>query len=286
MQRTIMITGCSSGIGAALARELHRKGQQVIATARRPETLAPLAELGITTLPLDVNDDQSIAAAMDRVAESVGSLDMLINNAGFSQVGVVLDLTREDLRRQYETNVIAPVAVTRAAMPLLRAAVAQRGSATLVNVGSIVGLFTTPYAAAYCSSKAAVHSISDALRMELKPFGIEVVMIQPGGVRSSFGDHAEEGIRLPEDSLYKGAEAGIRARAQAGQQNATPAEEFVVPVVEKLLRDNPPAIIRGGANSVRLPLLKKLLPLRLFDAQVSKVFGLDRFKPESRGQPE
>jgi NAD(P)-dependent dehydrogenase (short-subunit alcohol dehydrogenase family) len=281
-----MITGCSSGIGAALARELHRKGQQVIATARRPETLAPLAELGITTLPLDVNDDQSIAAAMDRVAESVGSLDMLINNAGFSQVGVVLDLTREDLRRQYETNVIAPVAVTRAAMPLLRAAVAQRGSATLVNVGSIVGLFTTPYAAAYCSSKAAVHSISDALRMELKPFGIEVVMIQPGGVRSSFGDHAEEGIRLPEDSLYKGAEAGIRARAQAGQQNATPAEEFVVPVVEKLLRDNPPAIIRGGANSVRLPLLKKLLPLRLFDAQVSKVFGLDRFKPESRGQPE
>jgi NAD(P)-dependent dehydrogenase (short-subunit alcohol dehydrogenase family) len=286
MQRTIMITGCSSGIGAALARELHRKGQQVIATARRPETLAPLAELGITTLPLDVNDDQSIAAAMDRVAESVGSLDMLINNAGFSQVGVVLDLTRDDLRRQYETNVIAPVAVTRAAMPLLRAAVAQRGSATLVNVGSIVGLFTTPYAAAYCSSKAAVHSISDALRMELKPFGIEVVMIQPGGVRSSFGDHAEEGIRLPEDSLYKGAEAGIRARAQAGQQNATPAEEFVVPVVEKLLRDNPPAIIRGGANSVRLPLLKKLLPLRLFDAQVSKVFGLDRFKPESRGQPE
>ncbi len=283
MQRTIMITGCSSGIGAALARELHRKGQQVIATARRPETLAPLAELGITTLPLDVNDDQSIAAAMDRVAESVGSLDMLINNAGFSQVGVVLDLTREDLRRQYETNVIAPVAVTRAAMPLLRAAVAQRGTATLVNVGSIVGLFTTPYAAAYCSSKAAVHSISDALRMELKPFGIEVVMIQPGGVRSSFGDHAEEGIRLPEGSLYKGAEAGIRARAQAGQQNATPAEEFVVPVVEKLLRDKPPAIIRGGANSVRLPLLKKLLPLRLFDAQVSKVFGLDRFKPESGG---
>jgi NAD(P)-dependent dehydrogenase (short-subunit alcohol dehydrogenase family) len=279
MQRNILITGCSSGIGAALACELHRKGQRVFATARRPDTLQPLQNLGIETLALDVNDEQSIATAMAAVTDAAGSLDMLINNAGFSQVGAVLDLTREDLRGQYETNVIAPVAVTRAAMPLLRAAVEKQGTATLVNVGSIVGLFTTPYAAAYCSSKAAIHSLSDALRMELKPFGIDVVMIQPGGVRSAFGNHAEEGLRLPEDSLYKKAEAGIRARAQAGQQQATPAEEFVVPVVEKLLQSPPPAIIRGGTNSVRLPMMKKLLSLRSFDAQVAKVFGLDRFKP-------
>ena len=99
--------------------------------------------------------EDSIAAAMAQVREGVGQLDMLINNAGFSQVGAVLDLSREDLRSQYETNVIAPVAVARAAMPLLRAAVAAHGSASLVNVGSIVGLFTTPYAAAYCSSKAS-----------------------------------------------------------------------------------------------------------------------------------
>jgi NAD(P)-dependent dehydrogenase (short-subunit alcohol dehydrogenase family) len=281
MQRTILITGCSSGIGAALCRELHGRGQRVFATARRPESLEPLAERGIETLPLDVNDDASIAAALSAVGSAAGSIDMLINNAGFSQVGAVVDLTREDLRRQYETNVIAPVAVTRAALPLLRSAVKQRGGATLVNVGSIVGLFTTPYAAAYCSSKAALHSLSDALRMELKPFGIDVVMIQPGGVRSAFGDHAEEAIRLPEDSLYRPAEAGIRARAQAGQQNATPAEDFVGPVVDKLLGQAPPAIIRGGAGSLRLPLLKKLLPLRLFDRQVAKVFGLDRFRPDA-----
>ncbi len=279
MQRTILITGCSSGIGSALARELNKRGQRVYATARRPGTLAPLAEAGIETLSLDVNDEDSIAAAMAQVREGAGHLDMLINNAGYSQVGAVLDLTREDLRGQYETNVIAPVAVARAAMPLLRAAVAANGRASLVNVGSIVGLFTTPYAAAYCSSKAAIHSLSDALRMELAPFGISVVMIQPGGVRSAFGDHAEAAIRLPEDSLYKAAEAGIRARAQAGQQNATPAEEFVVPVVDKLLQEPPPAIIRGGAGSVRLPLLKKLLPLKTFDKQVSKIFGLDRFRP-------
>jgi NAD(P)-dependent dehydrogenase (short-subunit alcohol dehydrogenase family) len=206
---------------------------------------------------------------------------MLVNNAGFSQVGAVLDLSREDLRRQYETNTIAPVAVTRAAMPLLRSAVACGKQAMVVNVGSIVGLFTTPWAAAYCSSKAALHSLSDALRMELKPFGVRVVIVQPGGVRSAFGDHAEETMQLPPDSLYKGAEEGIRARAQAGQTGAMPVEDFIPPVVDKLLRDRPPAIIRGGTNSVRVPLMKKLLPLEKFDAAIAKVFGLDKFRPDS-----
>ncbi len=200
---------------------------------------------------------------------------MLVNNAGFSQVGAVVDLSRDDLRRQYETNVIAPVAVTSLAMPLLRAAVTVNGSASVAIVGSIVGLLTTPFAAAYCSSKAAVHSLTDALRMELKPFGIRVISIQPGGVRSSFGEHAEEAIRLPPGSIYGPVERGIRARAQAGQQGATPADEFVVPVVESLLRDPPPRVIRGGTNSVRLPLLKKLLPAAMFDAKLSKIFGLD-----------
>ncbi len=279
MQRVILITGCSSGIGAAMAGELHRRGQRVYATARRPESLAPLAAQGLPTMALDVNDDASIAAAMAAVQAREGRLDMLVNNAGFSQVGAVVDLSREALRRQYETNVIAPVAVTRAALPLLRAGVAANGSAALVNVGSIVGLFTTPFAGAYCSSKAALHSLSDALRMELAPFGIRVVMIQPGGVRSAFGDHAQESIALPEDSVYQPVREGIEARSQAGQQGATPAEEFVVPVVDKLLSAAPPAIIRGGKNSTRLPLLKKLLPLRAFDRMAARVFGLDRFKP-------
>lgn len=279
MQRIILITGCSSGIGAAMAGEMHRRGHRVYATARRLETLAPLAEQGLATLALDVNDDSSIADVIATVEREEGRLDMLVNNAGFSQVGAVVDLTRENLRAQYETNVIAPVAMTRAALPLLRAGVAASGRAMLVNIGSIVGLFTTPFAGAYCSSKAAVHSLSDALRMELAPFGIQVVTVQPGGVLSAFGDHAEEGIQLPNDSVYKPVESDIRARAQAGQQGATPVQEFIVPVVDDLLRDSPPAIIRGGANSTKLPLLKKLLPLRMFDKMASRTFGLDRFKP-------
>lgn len=278
MQKTILITGCSSGIGAALAREFGKRGHRVYATARRAEALAALEAAGIRGLELDVNDDSSIARALDTVSREAGCLDLLVNNAGFSQVGAVIDLTREDLRRQYETNVIAPMAVTVQAVPLLRAAVAKSGSAVVANVGSIVGLFTTPFAAAYCSSKAAVHSLTDALRMELAPFGIHVVSIQPGGVRSSFGEHAEAAVRLPQDSLYQPVERGIRARAQAGQQGAMPAEVFVVPVVEALLRSSPPRVIRGGTNSVRLPLLKQLLPAAMFDAKLSKLFGLDALR--------
>ena len=278
MQKTILITGCSSGIGAALAREFGKRGHRVFATARRAEALAALEAEGIRGLELDVNDDSSIARALDTVSREAGCLDLLVNNAGFSQVGAVIDLTREDLRRQYETNVIAPMAVTGQAVPLLRAAVAKSGSAVVANVGSIVGLFTTPFAAAYCSSKAAVHSLTDALRMELAPFGIHVVSIQPGGVRSSFGEHAEAAVRLPQDSLYKPVESGIRARAQAGQQGAMPAEIFVVPVVDALLRSSPPRVIRGGTNSVRLPLLKQLLPAAMFDAKLSKLFGLDALR--------
>jgi NAD(P)-dependent dehydrogenase (short-subunit alcohol dehydrogenase family) len=276
MKKIILITGCSSGIGAALALEFHRRGHTVFATARRPAALAPLAEKGIRTLAIDVNDDASIAAAAAVIESEGGQVDVLINNAGFSQVGAVIDLSRDDLRRQYETNVIAPVAVTRAFLPMLRAAAARNGMAVVANVGSIVGLFATPFAGAYCSSKAAIHSLSDALRMELAPFAVRVVTIQPGGVRSSFGNHAEEALRLPPGSLYLPVADGVRARAQAGQNDATPAEEFVRPVVDALLAKTPPNVVRGGKNSVKLPLLKKLLPTAMFDAKLSRIFGLDR----------
>jgi len=212
------------------------------------------------------------------VREESGHLDVLVNNAGLPQVGAVVDLTRDDLRRHYETNVISPVMVTAKFLPLLRAAVTKNGSATLANVGSIVGLVATPFAGAYCSGKSALHALTDALRMELAPFGIDVVSIQPGGVRSSFGEHSAESVRLPDDSLFRKAEQGLLARAQAGQAGAVPAEEFAVPVVEKLLLAPPPRIIRGGTNSVRLPLLKRLLPARVLDAKLSKLFGLDALR--------
>ncbi len=279
-QKVVLLTGCSSGIGAAMARAFHRRGLRVFATARRPDSLAPLAGEGIATLALDVNDPASIAAALAQVGERAGRLDILVNNAGRSQVGALLDLERDALRQQFETNTIAPVDLARAALPLLRAAVDANGSALLVNIGSIVGLFTTPFAGAYCASKAALHALSDALRMELAPFGIRVITVQPGGVQSAFGDNAEAHLRLPEGSPYQPLEAGIRDRAQAGQRGATPTAAFVEPVVDKLLRDHLPAVIRGGRGSVVLVWMKRLLPRAWFDAAMARKFGLAGFAPE------
>jgi NAD(P)-dependent dehydrogenase (short-subunit alcohol dehydrogenase family) len=265
-----------------MAREFHHRGHTVYATARRIESLAPLSEQGIRALRLDVNDDASIAAAFAVIAQEQGKIDVLVNNAGFSQIGALIDLSREDLRSQYETNVIAPMAITKAAIGLLRATSNRTGrNAVLANVGSIVGLVATPFSGAYCSSKAAIHSLSDALRLELAPLGIHVVKIQPGGVISSFGNHAEVAVRLPADSLYQSVADSVRGRARIGQKSAIPAEEFVRPVVDALLSDKPPTIIRGGTGSIKLPLFSKVLPTAMLDAKLSEYFGVDGFVASS-----
>lgn len=273
--KVVLITGCSTGIGAALALEFHARGHVVYASARKLESLAPLVEKGIRALSLDVNDDQSIGSALATIEREQQRLDLLINNAGYGQFGAIVDLDRADMRHQFETNVIAPVAMVRAALPLLR--MAARGKrACVANVGSIVGITTTPFAGAYCASKAALHAISDAMRMELGPFGIDVVTVQPGGIQSHFGVNTSAAVRLPDDSIYQPVADGIRARAQAGQQNATPADAFARQVANALLSSNPPAAIRLGHNSTRLFLMRRLMPTRRLDAILKKLFGLDR----------
>jgi NAD(P)-dependent dehydrogenase (short-subunit alcohol dehydrogenase family) len=270
--RIALITGCSSGIGAALAEEFHRRGLRVVATARRVESLAALADKGVRTLALDVDDADSIAAAMAVVERETGRIDLLINNAGFGQFGAVIDMGRDELRRQFDTNVCAPVVLSRAALPLLR----RSTSACIVNIGSISGIVTTPFSGVYCASKAALHALSEALRMELAPFGIRVVIVQPGGIASNFGSAGEAHACLPEHSLYKPIERFVLGRARASQRGAMPADAFARAVVDALLRPDPPPVLRLGTHSTRLPFLKRWLPVRLLDRQLAKTFGLDR----------
>ena len=268
----VFITGCSSGIGAALAEEFHRRGQRVVATARRVESLAALAGKGVRTLALDVDDADSIAAAMEVVEREAGRIDLLINNAGFGQFGAVIDMGRDEMRRQFDTNVFAPVVLSRAALPLLR----KSASACIANIGSISGIVTTPFSGVYCASKAALHSLSEALRMELAPFGVRVVIVQPGGIASGFGKAGEVHARLPENSLYKPIERFVLGRARASQQGAMPAEAFARALADALLRPDPDPIIRLGTHSTRLPFLKRWLPTGVLDRKLRKMFGLDR----------
>ncbi|XHS78378.1 SDR family NAD(P)-dependent oxidoreductase [Burkholderiaceae bacterium UC74_6] len=271
--QTILITGCSSGIGAALAREFAGRGHRVIATARRIESLCALAALpNVVALPLDVDSSESIGALLHTLNARSLMPDMLINNAGFGCFGPMLDVPLEALRAQFETNVFAPVQLSAALLPLLR----QSPRACIAHVGSISGLVTTPFAGAYCASKAAIHAVADAMRLELAPLGVRVVTIQPGAIASEFGNTGEQHIHLAADSPFAPIAGAVKKRARASQSGATPAAEFTRIVADHLLDANAGPICRAGALSTKLPLLKRLLPMRRLDAKLRSLFGLDQ----------
>lgn len=172
---TVLITGCSSGIGRALADAFRDAGHEVWATARKPDDVDTLLAAGFAARQLDVNDGEALTRLADELEDRHGGLDILINNAGYGAMGPLLDGGVEAMRQQFETNVFALVGVTRALFPLLR-----RSRGLVVNIGSVSGVLVTPFAGAYCASKAAVHGLTDALRLELAPFGIQVMEVQPG----------------------------------------------------------------------------------------------------------
>jgi NADP-dependent 3-hydroxy acid dehydrogenase YdfG len=269
---SVLLSGCSSGIGKALAVEFASRNCNVIATARKPETFSELQHPNIKFLQLDVTDTASIQRCINDALALNGRIDILVNNAGFGLMGPLAEVGIGDLRSQFETNVIGLVALTQAALPAMMAQ--KRG--LIVNIGSISGVFTTPFAGAYCSSKAAVHSISDAMRIELAPFGIRVVTIQPGAIQSHFGQTAARSIDKfrSDSSQYNKYAAFIEQRAFASQQGATSAEALAVKVVDTLLSPNPPSLIRIGKKSILLPLLQRILPQSLQDAILARQFGL------------
>jgi NAD(P)-dependent dehydrogenase (short-subunit alcohol dehydrogenase family) len=272
MQQVVLITGCSSGIGAAMAEEFHRRGHIVYASARTAAALSTLSELGVHGLSLDVTDAQSIAAAMATIKAEQGHLDVLVNNAGFGLFGAVADLSAEDLRRQFDTNVVGPVQVLRAALPLML----QQRRGCVVNIGSVAGITPTPFSGGYSASKAALHILSDAMRMELAPFGIHVLTVQPGAILSRFGSNSTANVALPADSIYSVLAKRIRARAGASQKNGMPAELMAREVVAAALRDHPPAILRIGPSSFRMPALKRWWPVAWLDRKYSRMFALER----------
>ncbi|WP_237067510.1 SDR family oxidoreductase [Microbulbifer guangxiensis] len=277
--RVALITGCSSGIGRELALALHRRGTIVIATARRPESLQELADLGIATEALDVTSQADINRVVHALKAAYGRLDILINNAGYGQMGPLLELDTRVFEEQFRTNVFAPMALIRACAPLMRSA--KRG--VVCNIGSVSGVMPTPFSGAYCASKAALHALSDVLRLELKPFGIRVMTVQPGAIASEFGRHAQVSLRglLAPDSWYKRQEEVVQARALESQQNATLASTLARKVVKELLRKRPPAVLRVGNRSRLLPWMARWLPRGFRDWILSRRFRLRRLALKS-----
>ena len=184
--KAVLITGCSSGIGRATAQHLAQKGWTVYATARRAEAIADLEGAGCRTLGLDVTDEASMQAAVGAVEAEHGAVGVLINNAGYSQSGAVESVPIEDVRRQFETNVFGLVRLTQLVLPGMR----RQHWGKVVNISSMGANFVFPGGGFYHATKYAVDAISDALRFEVKGFGVDVIIIQPGLIKTEFGNAA------------------------------------------------------------------------------------------------
>lgn len=215
---SVLITGCSSGIGQAAALALHEAGRTVVATARNPATLSGLADRGLRTLALDVTDEAAMQAAVD----AAGPIDVLVNNAGYGLYGTVEQLPMAEIRRQFETNFFGLVRLTQLVLPGMRAA----GGGRILNVSSMGGRATLPGGAFYHASKYAVEALSDALRMEVARFGIDVVLIEPGPVRTPWNDVAAGSVAAsaaPGGAANGSAANGNGADPYAGFKDAVTA---------------------------------------------------------------
>ncbi len=268
----VLITGCSSGIGRAMAQAFKAAGHEVWATARKAADVDALARAGFKAVQLDVNDSAELDRLVGELEQHGKGLDVLINNAGYGGIGPLLDGGVGAMRRQFETNVFSIIGVTRALFPLLRS---KKG--LVVNIGSVSGVLVTPFAGAYCASKAAVHALSDALRMELAPFAIRVMEVQPGAIDTQFARNASHEAEqvIQERSAWWPLREGIRARANASQNHPTPASDFARDVLNAVQRPEPPRLLRSGNGSFALPLLALLLPKGVLERILSKRFKLD-----------
>lgn len=184
--KAVLITGCSTGIGRSTAEHLVSRGHTVYATARRAESIADLEAKGCRTLALDVTDEASMQAAVDHVTGEAGAVGVLVNNAGYSQSGALETLAMDDVRRQFETNVFGLLRMAQLCLPGMRV----QGWGRIVNISSMGANFVFPGGGIYHATKYAVDAMSDALRFESKAFGVGVVIIQPGLIRTEFGETA------------------------------------------------------------------------------------------------
>jgi NAD(P)-dependent dehydrogenase (short-subunit alcohol dehydrogenase family) len=274
--RAVLITGCSSGIGAATARHLAHVGWTVYATARKPEALAPLAAAGCRTLALDVTDDASMRAAVAAVEEEHGAVGVLVNNAGYSQTGAIESVPLEQVRAQFETNVFGLVRMCQLVLPRMR----EQRWGRIVNVSSMGGRLTFPGGGHYHASKYAVEAISDALRFEVKPFGVDVVIIEPGIILTGFGEHARPGPAA--DGPYADFEAAVtRAYADVYEKGPMrrlggPPEAVARRIAKAVSAARPRARYTVTASAKALIAQKALLPDAGWDAVMRTTFPQPR----------
>ena len=276
VSRAVLITGCSTGIGRATAERLARSGWRVYATARDVEKIAPLTDLGCELLALDVTDEASMRDAVGEVERREGAVGVLVNNAGYSQSGAVEGVPMEKVRRQFETNVFGLVRMCQLVLPGMR----RQGWGRIVNISSMGGRLTFPGGGYYHATKYAVEALSDALRFEVAGFGVRVVIVEPGLIRTKFAEAATGSMEGsgPTDGPYAGFDAAVE-RAVRDNYERGPflklggGPETVAATIERAIAVERPRARYAVTPSAHLFIgLRRLLPDRAWDALVSTVY--------------
>jgi NAD(P)-dependent dehydrogenase (short-subunit alcohol dehydrogenase family) len=274
--KAVLVTGCSSGIGRATALHLALRGHTVYASARRPDSIADLEQHGCKLLALDVTDETSRQEAVHAVEAEHGAVGALINNAGYSQSGAVESIPLDDVRRQFETNVFGLVRMCQLVLPAMR----EQRWGRIVNVSSMGANFTFPGGGFYHATKYAVEAISDALRFEVKGFGVDVVIIQPGLIRTSFGEAAATAVGQAQDA---GPYSSFNARvAQATRdiyvkgpaRHLGGGPETVAKTIERAITARSPKIRYRVTPSARLLIGQRaLMTDRMWDRMMTTQFS-------------
>ncbi len=274
--KAVLVTGCSSGIGRATALRLAGSGWKVYASARRPETISQLGDAGCQTLALDVTDEQSMRAAVDSIEQAEGAIGVLINNAGYSQSGAIETVPMDAVRRQFETNVFGLVRLTQLVLPKMRA---QRWG-KIVNIGSMGGRLSFPGGGHYHATKHAVEAISDALRFELRGFGIDVILLEPGLITTEFGEAATASMAdttIAGDDPYATFNTTVGAVTKGAYDGPMRllggGPDRVAKVIERALkRRHPPARITITPSAKLTIGMRRLLPDRAWDVAMRAQF--------------
>jgi len=271
-----LITGCSSGIGHAAALRLSSAGFDVYASARRPEALEDLTAAGITTVRLDVTDERSMRDVIARITAEHGALGILVNNAGFELAGPVEEVPLAEAHRLFDTNVFGLARLTQLAIPCMR----EAGGGRIINLSSVFGRFAVPGNAYYAASKHAVDAISESLRLELAPFGIQVILIEPTATRTRLNANTSwpAGDTAGPYSNFRRSLEDWRARTYAGPPHniagrfAVSADQVAAVITRAATSRHPHAHYPVGTLARGLFLLRRWLPGPAFDAFVRTQF--------------
>ena len=270
--RVAIITGASSGIGSAAALSLLSQGFTVYGAARRIDRLEALASQGVKPLALDVTDAKSMQDGIANVLASSGRIDVLVNNAGYGSYGAIEDVSQEEAKRQFDVNVFGAMELTKLVLPQMR----KQGSGRIINISSVGGRAVGPFGGWYHGTKFALEALSDSLRMELKPFGIDVVVVEPGGIKSEFLDIAASGLQAtsgngPYADRVKSMLASFTNPRMMSMQS--PPHVIADVIARAATVKQPKTRYVAGFGARPLVTLRRLLSDRAFDSLISRVSG-------------